>query len=89
MPLVWRESPLTMQWCLECHRAPEQQIRPREEVFNMEWSTPVAQADLPAGFAERHGITSDPVPQSELGPALVEEYGVVTEQLTNCSVCHR
>ena len=26
-----------MRWCLECHRAPEKFIRPKEEVYNMTW----------------------------------------------------
>jgi hypothetical protein len=26
-----------MEWCLECHRAPEQHLRPREFVFDMSW----------------------------------------------------
>ena len=37
MPLTWKAKPLTMEWCLECHRHPEEHVRPREEVFNMEW----------------------------------------------------
>ncbi len=37
MPLTWRVAPLTMQWCLECHRAPEKFIRPRERVFDTTW----------------------------------------------------
>jgi hypothetical protein len=37
MPLMWRESTLQMQWCLDCHRNPEKHIRPREEIFNMNW----------------------------------------------------
>jgi formamidopyrimidine-DNA glycosylase len=40
MPLTWRTSTLQMQWCLDCHRAPEKYIRPREEVFNMEYTPP-------------------------------------------------
>ena len=40
MPLVWKENTLNMEWCLECHRAPEDHIRPREEVFNMLWEPP-------------------------------------------------
>ena len=40
MPLMQKEQPLFMNWCLDCHRAPEQQIRPRGEVFNMEWTPP-------------------------------------------------
>ena len=35
MPLTWKAEPLTMQWCLTCHRHPEQHVRPRDEVFNM------------------------------------------------------
>ena len=38
MPLAWKEQPLTMEWCLECHRHPEQHLRPKEEVFEMDWS---------------------------------------------------
>jgi hypothetical protein len=26
-----------MEWCLQCHRNPEQFIRPRDKVFEMEW----------------------------------------------------
>jgi hypothetical protein len=35
MPLVWQEKSLLMEWCVDCHRQPEQYVRPREEVFNM------------------------------------------------------
>jgi hypothetical protein len=40
MPLMWRENTLQMEWCLECHRNPEQYVRPREEVFNANWEPP-------------------------------------------------
>jgi hypothetical protein len=40
MPLTWKDQPLTMEWCLECHRHPERHLRPQEEVFNMEWTPP-------------------------------------------------
>ncbi|MGH9460783.1 MAG: cytochrome c3 family protein, partial [Vicinamibacteria bacterium] len=40
MPLTWREASLQMQWCLDCHRAPERHVRPREEVFNTAWTPP-------------------------------------------------
>jgi hypothetical protein len=35
MPLTYQASPLTMEWCLNCHRHPEQYVRPRDQVFNM------------------------------------------------------
>lgn len=33
MPLMRRAQPLTMQWCLDCHRDPAKHVRPREYVF--------------------------------------------------------
>jgi hypothetical protein len=38
MPLMWRESTLNMEWCLDCHRHPEHHIRPHDRVFDMVWS---------------------------------------------------
>jgi hypothetical protein len=40
MPLTWKAHDFYMKWCLDCHRQPEQYIRPREEVFNMLWAAP-------------------------------------------------
>ncbi len=40
MNLMWQESSLQMEWCLNCHRHPEQYVRPRGQVFNMEWQPP-------------------------------------------------
>jgi len=37
MPAVEKATPLTMGWCLECHRRPEPNLRPVEEVTNMDW----------------------------------------------------
>jgi hypothetical protein len=40
MPLMYQEAPLTMEWCIACHRDPAQNVRPRSEVFNMKWQPP-------------------------------------------------
>ena len=45
MPLTWKAEPMTMEWCLSCHRNPEKHLRPREEVFNMDWVPPEDQVD--------------------------------------------
>jgi len=37
MPILYQAATLQMEWCLECHRAPERFVRPVEEIFNMEW----------------------------------------------------
>jgi hypothetical protein len=34
MPLMWRTSSLDMEWCLDCHRDPVAQVRPREFLFD-------------------------------------------------------
>jgi len=43
MPLTWKQNTLYMKWCLDCHRAPEKEIRPRDEVFDMKWRKPADQ----------------------------------------------
>jgi Cytochrome c7 and related cytochrome c len=37
MPITWRAQTLYMKWCLQCHRAPGQYLRPRSEIYNMAW----------------------------------------------------
>lgn len=37
MPVVYQAEPLSMSWCLDCHRAPEQHMVPREQVTNLHW----------------------------------------------------
>jgi hypothetical protein len=37
MALTYQYAPLQMEWCLECHRAPERFLRPRDKVFDMNW----------------------------------------------------
>jgi hypothetical protein len=37
MPLMWRTQSLEMSWCLGCHRAPENFLRPHDKVFDMTW----------------------------------------------------
>lgn len=35
---VWLDQPLSMGWCLDCHRNPEAHLRPLDQVTNMEWN---------------------------------------------------
>jgi hypothetical protein len=49
MPLMYQNANLLMSWCLDCHRNPAQYLRPRDQVFNMNWQPP---ADDP-GLGER------------------------------------
>jgi hypothetical protein len=58
MPLMWRENTLYMEWCLECHRNPERFVRPREQVFNMDWQPPSDQIVLGQKLVQQYKIES-------------------------------
>jgi hypothetical protein len=40
MEVVRQDQPLSMAWCLDCHRNPEPNIRPVAEITNMGWERP-------------------------------------------------
>jgi hypothetical protein len=83
MPLTYQENSLQMEWCLNCHRAPEKFLRPRDQVFNMTYQQP--------SFA--HVVTFEGknyTDQDALGLDLVRKYQLRTVQdITSCSTCHR
>jgi hypothetical protein len=56
MPLTWRVKSLQMQWCLECHRAPEKFIRPEADVFNFDYKPPADQEALGVKLVKEYGI---------------------------------
>jgi hypothetical protein len=76
MPLIWQEQSLLMEWCLDCHREPEQHVRPRSQVFNMTWEP-----------ADEMQASGKPYDQLTLGRELVQRYNI--RSLTTCSTCHR
>jgi menaquinone reductase, multiheme cytochrome c subunit len=74
MVVVRQEKTLSMAWCLDCHRAPEQHLRPLDQVTNMRWDP------------KRDAGKS----QAELGSQLKREYGIRgIDYMTSCSTCHR
>jgi hypothetical protein len=46
MPLMYQQASLQMEWCLDCHEAPEKYLRPREAVFDMNWQPDGDQLEL-------------------------------------------
>jgi hypothetical protein len=58
MPFMWREHTLYMEWCLECHRNPERFVRPRDQVFNMDWQPPSDQIALGQKLVQDYKIES-------------------------------
>ncbi len=46
MEVVRLDKPIAMQWCLDCHRNPTPNLRPKDQITNMEWRADMA----PAGW---------------------------------------
>lgn len=58
MPLTRRVASLEMQWCLACHRAPENFVRPRARVFDMNWQPAANQHALGQALMSEYKIRS-------------------------------
>ena len=58
MPLMWRTQTLHMEWCLDCHRHPEQYLRPRDKVFTMDWEPPADQLALGTRLVHDYDVNS-------------------------------
>jgi len=58
MPLTWRANTLQMGWCLDCHRAPEKYVRPRDQVFNIRYQAPENQEELGKKLVNEYKIQS-------------------------------
>lgn len=56
MPGIYQAQSLQMEWCLDCHRNPEQYIRPREAVFEMGYKPAVSQAVLGAELVKAYDV---------------------------------
>ena len=58
MPLMRQQNSLQMEWCLNCHRNPEQFVRPRSEVFTMGYVPAVDQRELGPQLVAEYKIQS-------------------------------
>jgi hypothetical protein len=58
MPLMYKVNTLNMNWCLNCHRDPSKFIRPRSEVFNIDYQYPSDQAELGAKLVKEYHVQS-------------------------------
>jgi len=78
MEVVHQAEPHSMAWCLDCHRAPEQHLRPLEEVFNLDYND-----------SDVKKYTSDESVKTtvDLGKKLKETFNVHPK--TSCTTCHR
>ena len=56
MPLVRQVVPLTMRWCLDCHREPQPYLRPVEAMTTMGWTPAVPQRELGRALALQYDV---------------------------------
>jgi hypothetical protein len=83
LPLMLEQNSLQMEWCLDCHRDPERNLRPRSEVFNMNYQPPSAGRPV---TVNGRTFTS----QLEMGTYLRQAYHLRSVyDITSCSTCHR
>ena len=55
-PLTYQVPSLQMEWCLDCHKAPEKYVRPKSEVFNIAYQPPANQLELGRRLVKEYGI---------------------------------
>ncbi|MEE9405572.1 MAG: cytochrome c3 family protein [Algisphaera sp.] len=81
---VHQHANLSMGWCIDCHRAPEKNLRPPSEVTNMAY-TPLDDPEVIAA-----NITNLKEAQLLVGRRVKAEYNVHNAAyMQSCSTCHR
>ena len=56
MPLMLQESSLQMSWCITCHRAPENFVRPSSEITTMGYKPSAPQTVVGSQLVKEYGI---------------------------------
>lgn len=79
MPLMRKAHAMHMEWCLQCHRRPEEHVRARSDIYRFGLET----RQLPRGNEHERA------PPEDIHRQLVREYGINKSQLLDCVICHR
>jgi hypothetical protein len=89
MDVVQQVAPLSMGWCLDCHREPERHLRPKEQVTNLGWKP----TDHPLAKAQNlDGKKPEDVAKAQeiVGNHYKQEYKIHDPAyMTSCFTCHR
>lgn len=59
MPLTRRAHAFHMSFCLACHRQPERYLRPKEQVFNLDWRPPENRIALGRRLVAEYGVRTE------------------------------
>ncbi len=63
MDTLYQIKPLSMAWCLNCHRHPDEYLRPPEFVTDMGWQPP--DGETRASFGKKYRIANNINPRSD------------------------
>src|SRR5262245_1393110 len=63
MPLTWKAHSLYMRWCLDCHEAPERNLRPTDQIYNMQWQPPRDQIERGRELLTEYQISKERLSQ--------------------------
>ena len=74
MEEVYHAKPLSMKFCLDCHRDPAAKVRPADKITDLNWQ-----------WSPDPNINAEQ--QKAFGEKFVKDHQV--ESLQNCSACHR
>ena len=99
MPLMYQANSLQMEWCLDCHRAPDKFLRPKyvagnpnNQVFNMTYEQPTVSNPVMVDFGKgpEKFTAQRNAEGTGLGQRLIKENHIRTpREITSCSTCHR
>ena len=82
MPVVFHAQPHSMSWCLDCHRAPENALRPVDQVFNLDYHRPASEAN------NQDWVPPADKEQVRIGNELKKDWNV-NPPVASCAGCHR
>ena len=95
MPVVYHAEPHSMAWCLDCHRHPEDALRPLEQITNLDWKPEQVDAQVfmakngrPPGHEGKDYSRVSKLSQKEIGLTLREKWKINAPD-SNCFGCHR
>lgn len=94
MEEVFHAKSLSMGFCLECHRNPEEHVRPLEEVYNLDYDPEAYLEENPEvasminSFVDEHpDLSKKSSAQEKIGTYLVDHWKVAPKE--SCATCHR
>jgi hypothetical protein len=95
MPVVYQHESQSMSWCLDCHRNPENALRPLDQITNLNWKPEdldaqafIAKYGLPKSHEGKDYSKVSKLSQEEIGSVLKDKWKISPPD-SNCFGCHR